>query len=114
MSEKYELIMTIVHKGYAEVVVSASRKAGAGGGTVMNGRGQGIHEKAKLFGIRIEPEKDIVLTLSESDKTEMIIDAISDAVKLDEPGNGIAFVLPVLKTAGICHDIKGYIEEDEK
>ena len=44
-------------------MVDASKKAGAGGGTIISGRGTGIHEHAKLFNIPIEPEKNIVLTL---------------------------------------------------
>lgn len=113
MSDKlFDLIVTIVNKGYAEEVIDASKAAGAEGGTIMNGRGQGIHEKAKIFGIQIEPEKDIVLTLIERSKSDEVLQAICEAVKLREPSNGVAFVLQVEKTAGICHDLKGYIKID--
>jgi hypothetical protein len=64
----YDLIVTIVNKGDSEKVVDFSKKAGAEGGTILHGRGTGIHEQAKLFNILIEPEKDIVLTLIEKEK----------------------------------------------
>lgn len=99
----FDLIVTIVNKGFAEDVVEHSKKAGAEGGTIINGRGTGVHENLKLFGISIEPEKEIVLTLIPKDKTNQVLHAISDAVHLDKPSNGIAFVLDVEKTVGIHH-----------
>jgi len=99
----FDLIVTIVNKGRGEDVVDATKKAGAGGGTIMSGRGTGIHENAKLFGIPIEPEKEIVLTLIDRDQTAAVLKAVSDAVELDKPGKGVAFVLKVEKTVGICH-----------
>lgn len=102
-SDKYSLIVTIVNKTQADMVVDASKKAGAEGGTIIYGRGTGIHEKAKLFSLLIEPEKEIILTLITKDKAEDVLEAIVKDTKLNEPGNGIAFLLDVEATAGICH-----------
>ena len=41
----YDLIVTIVNKGRAEKVMEAAKKAGAEGGTILHGRGSGVHEK---------------------------------------------------------------------
>lgn len=100
---KFDLIVTIVNRGKAVEVVEASKEAGAEGGTIINGRGSGIHETAKVFGIPIEPEKDIVLTLIDSVKTDEVLAAISERADLKKAGQGIAFVLAVDKTVGICH-----------
>ena len=99
----YELIVTIVNKGDSELVVEASKKAGAEGGTIIYGRGTGIHEQAKLFGITIEPEKELVLTLIEKEKTKEVLQVIVEETKLNKPGKGIAFILPVEQVAGINH-----------
>lgn len=99
----YDLIVTIVNKDSAELVVESARKAGAEGGTVLTGRGTGIHEQAKLFGITIEPEKEIVLTLISREKTAEVLEAIVREANLDKPGKGIAFVLEVQQVAGINH-----------
>ena len=101
--DKYDLIVSIVNKSIAEDVVDASKKAGAEGGTIIYGRGTGIHEKAKLFSILIEPEKEIVLTLIKKEFTEKVLKSIIESTHLNEPGNGIAFVLETEATAGICH-----------
>ncbi|MEN6515222.1 MAG: P-II family nitrogen regulator [Fervidobacterium sp.] len=97
----YNLITIIVDKGRAEEVIDAANKAGAKGGTIINARGSGIHESGKILSMEIEPEKEIVMILSESDTTENIVSAIKDAIKIDEPGNGILFVQDVNRTYGI-------------
>lgn len=100
----YDLIVTIVNKGKGDKVVEASKKAGAEGGTIMYGRGTGIHEKARLFGIPIEPEKEIILTLTPSDITQEVLQTILKEAELNKAGKGIAFVLALDKVVGINHD----------
>ncbi|WP_373894259.1 P-II family nitrogen regulator [Virgibacillus natechei] len=109
----YDLIMTIVNKGDAEKVVDSSKEAGAEGGTIMHGRGTGIHEKARLFHIQIEPEKEVVLTLIRKEKTDDVLAAIEDGAKLNEPGKGVAFVVEVEKTVGISHLLNHVTRFDE-
>lgn len=99
------LIVTIVDKGRGEAVLESSRKAGAGGGTVLLGRGTGIHEKQKLLGIPIEPEKEIVFTVVNSEKSEEVLQEILRGTDLCKPGMGIAFVVPIEKVVGVSHDI---------
>jgi nitrogen regulatory protein PII len=103
----YDLIVTIVSRGFAERIVGASKEAGAEGGTIFFGRGTGIHETKRLLGIPIEPEKEIVLTAVPRDMTEKVLSRIVEAGHLDQPGTGIAFVLELKKVAGICHILDG-------
>jgi len=107
----YDVIVTIVNKGYSEKVIEASKKAGAEGGTILNGRGTGIHEQAKLFSIQIEPEKEIVLTLIDREKTDDVLKAIMVEGELEKPGKGIAFVLEVERTIGINHILNRMVNE---
>jgi len=113
-TDKYDLIVTIVNKSLADTVVEASKKAGAEGGTIIYGRGTGIHEKKMLFSMMIEPEKEIVLTLIRNKKTQAVLDSIVTETKLNEPGNGIAFVLEVEATSGICHAINAENENHKR
>jgi nitrogen regulatory protein PII len=102
-SEPYDLIVTIVPKGEAETILQASRDAGAEGGTVMYGRGIGVHETRRILGISIEPEKEILLTVIPHRLTEVVMDAIVQAGRLATPGAGIIFSLSLDRVAGICH-----------
>lgn len=97
----YNSIFVVVDKGKAEAVVDSAKKAGARGGTIINARGSGIHESTKLFLMDIEPEKELILILSENRLTDAIIASIRKDLKMDEPGNGIIFVQEVSKTYGL-------------
>jgi nitrogen regulatory protein P-II 1 len=103
----YKLILTIVAKGKASKVVAASKKAGAKGGTILPGRGTApVSVYLDILGINFDPEKEIVLILAEEDIIENILQAISNEVKLNQPGNGVAFVVPVKGLAGIIYLLK--------
>jgi nitrogen regulatory protein P-II 1 len=92
------LIVTIVRKGWGNTVLEGTVKAGASGGTVLLGRGVGVNETESIFGIPIEPEKEVVLTLVPRDKTDAI---------LQEIVRGLAFVVPVEKVVGVPHIAAG-------
>ncbi len=97
------LIVSIVRKGWGNIVLEASVKAGATGGTVLLGRGIGVNEKESIFGIPIEPEKEIVLTLVQGSEVETILREIIRAAELNQPGHGLAFVVSVEKVLGMPH-----------
>ncbi len=99
----FNVIFTIVERGKGETIIKATHEAGAEGATLFFGRGAGIHEQKKIMGIPIEPEKEIVLTLIEKEKTDTVLEAIVRAGKLDEPGKGRAFVISVDKMVGAFH-----------
>ncbi|MBM3166540.1 MAG: P-II family nitrogen regulator [Chloroflexi bacterium] len=103
MAASRRLIVTIVTRGWGDRVLQASMDAGADGGTIMFGRGMGIHERQKLLGICIEPEKEIVLSVVPRDKADGILREIVKAAQLDKPGKGLAFVVPVEDLAGVVH-----------
>ncbi|SHN64034.1 P-II family nitrogen regulator [Desulfitobacterium chlororespirans] len=97
----YHAIYTVVDRGKAEEVMEAATQAGSRGGTIINARGSGIHETHTLFSMAIEPEKEIVMILAESKTTEAIVTAIRNELHINEPGNGIIFVLDVTQTYGL-------------
>ena len=97
------LIVTIVRKGWGDTVLEATMNAGAHGGTVLFGRGIGRNELQRVFGIQIEPEKEIVLTVVPSEQRDVILGEIVRAAGLNAPGKGLAFILPVEKLVGVAH-----------
>ncbi|MGA8942427.1 MAG: P-II family nitrogen regulator [Thermoactinomyces sp.] len=99
----HKLIVTVVNKGKGRKVVKASKQAGAEGGTVLFGKGSGIHELVTFLGIHIEPEKEVILTLIPDEKLESVLKAVTKAGELDRPGKGISFVLDTKKVVGIHH-----------
>nr|PZN69325.1 MAG: transcriptional regulator [Pseudomonadota bacterium] len=101
--ENPRLIVSIVRKGWGDTVLESSMNAGAHGGTVLFGRGIGRNEQQRVFGIKIEPEKEVVLTVVPAGIVQQVLDAITAAAELSAPGHGLAFVVPVEQVAGVVH-----------
>ena len=99
---KHEVIMCIVNSGFSETVMEAAREFGARGGTVIRGRGTANAEAEKLYGIAIQPEKEIVMILIDSSLKDDILHALYEKVGLNTPGQGIAFSLPVESAVGLA------------
>jgi nitrogen regulatory protein PII len=100
-SYKHELITCIVNSGFSDAVMDTARELGAKGGTVIRARGTANLEAEKLYGIAIQPEKEIVLILVDSSIKNSILHALYKVVGLNTPGQGIAFAMPVEDVIGL-------------
>jgi nitrogen regulatory protein PII len=100
----YSLIMTIVNRGYAELVTDSARAAGARGGTVLYARGTGIHGTEKFMNLDIQPEKEVVLTVVRRTAVREITHAILETSGLKTKGRGISFTLPITDLVGFSED----------
>ena len=100
MENNYELIVSIVNRGFSDEVVDGAKQSGAKGGTIIYGRGTSNYEKVNFFGISIEPEKEIILTLTKNEQKNEIMKGICEKARIDERGKGICFTLPVTQVRG--------------
>lgn len=115
MEHRYELVITIVNRGYAEIAMEAARTAGATGGTVAHGRGTGGKESKKLLGIAIQPEKEIILILVSTAIRDGVMRAVTAAVGLDTNGQGVCFSMPVEAAAGATFgNLETFANEEPK
>ena len=106
MKYQHEAIFCIVNSGYSDVVMEAAKKLGAGGGTVINARGTAPKDAETIFGITIEPEKEIVMILVPTSIKANVLHALYQEAGLDTPGQGIAFALPVDGVVGLSTPAK--------
>lgn len=89
--KNYQMINIIVNKGYAEDAMAAARKAGAGGGTIIGARGTAKEGDAAFFGMKIVPEKEMLMILVPAEKKNDIVSAITELPCFAETGSGIIF-----------------------
>ena len=101
MKFEHEVIFCVVNAGFSEAVMDAAKEFGARGGTVIRARGTANSESEKLFGITIQPEKEIVKILVTSDSKDDILHELYREVGLKTPGQGIAFSMPVDNVVGL-------------
>lgn len=97
----FKKISVIMDLGRAEEVMEAARAAGARGGTVLHGHGSVGEEAGKLFGIRIVPEKELLLIIAPTSDTPNIVKAIAEELNLDEAGNGILYIEDITDAGGL-------------
>ena len=99
--DNLELIICIVNTGFSEIAMDAARKHGARGGTIINGRGTATKEAEKIFNITIQPEKEIIIILVNTNIKDKILKGLYDEVGVNTAAQGIAFTLPVEDVVGI-------------
>jgi nitrogen regulatory protein PII len=97
----FKKLTVVVNRGMAEDVMDIARKSGIKGGTIMHGRGTGSEFTAKLFGMEIEPEKELVMILMPSDLIDKVVNDLFRELQLDIPGNGILFVESIVEVRGL-------------
>ncbi len=89
--DNYQMINIIVNKGYAEDAMAAARKAGAGGGTIISARGTAKEGDAAFFGMKIVPEKEMLMILVPAEKKAAVVEAVTALPCFAEAGSGIIF-----------------------
>lgn len=100
----HELIVTIVSRGYSDVVMDAARAAGATGGTVIHARSIGHRDAERFLGVTIEPEKEIVLITTSSAKKQDIMKAIATQTSVQAPCKAFLMSLPINGVIGTSVD----------
>jgi nitrogen regulatory protein PII len=100
MDKEYKLIICVVNRGFSDDVMDAAREAGARGGTVLHGRGTSLNTHT-VFGVRIEPEKELLLIAVEREACRTVMEAVNERVGLGTPGSGICFALPIEDIIGL-------------
>lgn len=98
----YSKITVIVDRGNAEKVMDIAREAGARGGTILHGRGSVSEQDAeRIFGIEIEPEKELIIILTPVSVTRAVFEAVAEKLSIGTRGNGIMYVENVNETYGL-------------
>ncbi|HNR24850.1 MAG TPA: P-II family nitrogen regulator [Candidatus Bipolaricaulis anaerobius] len=97
------VVIIVVARGQADHVVEEAKKAGALGATILFGRGTGEKEFRKFFDLHIESSKEVIFILTEEEKSRPIVKAVVEAGRLNDPGTGILFTMPVIDVIGLHH-----------
>jgi nitrogen regulatory protein PII len=92
---KNEMIISILNRGNSDAFMTAARKAGAQGGTVISARGISQEVIKKFFGISVQDEKEIIFILADKDTTVPIMNAVNSGFGASSKAAGVIFSLPV-------------------
>lgn len=96
-------IIGIVERGKADMIVKAAKKAGASGATIFFARGTGETEAKRFFNINVESAKEVIIILADTNEKDKIVEAMTDAGKINDAGTGIIFTLNIEDLIGLSH-----------
>lgn len=100
---KFSVLAAIVSEDYEQKVIDGARELGAGGITLLSGRGIGSDAKKTFFGMTYEGSQSIIIMVLEKGLSLEILKSIQ-AIIVDKENNnshGVVFSLPLEHLGGI-------------
>ena len=98
---KFSTVVAIVSEEYEDAAIDIAKANGAGGVTILKGRGLGLGDKTTFFGLSYERSETVLLFVMEKRSALNVIKAITQELKLDGSGDGLVFSLPIEHLSGI-------------
>lgn len=92
--KKIKMLTTIVDRGKGEKIAELLRENNVLYNMIFLGKGTANSEILDYLGLG-QTEKDIVLSVVQEDNVKNIFYNLNEKMNLKEPGNGIAFTLPI-------------------
>lgn len=98
---KFSVVVAIVADELEEKAIDAARNAGAGGVTIVSGRGIGAEEKKTFFGLTYQGSQAVLVCVVEKKLSVSIMEALTQELDLKKNSKGVVFTLPLEHIAGI-------------
>ena len=95
------LIVISVNEGYSESVMHIARKAGATGGTIINGRLADTEQFAEFANTEVDSNREILFILAPEKASGQIMEDVNREFGLTSAANGIIFAVPTEKALKI-------------
>ncbi len=106
INSNMKALYIVINAGFAEQVVEFIRSKGSTGATIINARGiSSLHKE--IMGISTDSEKEMILTLTDNETADKIMEAIKQNPRFRAVAHGVCFVLPVTKAIGLSQNLAG-------
>jgi nitrogen regulatory protein PII len=98
---KFSAVVLIVPEEDENPAVRILKEAGATGITIIKGKGLRQHDRKTFLGLGLERRESLMMCVVEKQLAMRILKAVKIEMKLDLPGGGLAFSLPLGSVVGI-------------
>lgn len=98
---RFAAVVLIVPEEDENRAVEIVKQAGATGVTILKGKGLRHNERKTFLGLGLEQKESLILCVVEKQLAMRILRAVKIELRLDLPGGGIAFSLPLGSVVGI-------------
>ena len=90
----YKIVVCIVPHDSGEIITNAAKQSGAGGGTILMGRGTASNNVLQLLGLG-DTSKDITLNIVETDICPKVCSALQEVCLTKKAHFGVLFTIDV-------------------
>lgn len=99
---KFSVLVAIIPENLEQQAIDTARDMGAGGITVLNGRGISNEAKKTFFGLSYDGSQSVLLMVLEKGLSLQVLKALKALVAPDETGSkGLIFTMPLEHLGGI-------------
>ena len=94
-ADAFDCVVAILNRGLSEDALAIAQAAGAGGATIIHGRGSGGHDM-KLLSFEVLKEKEVILWLVDARISDALARQLYTRLDLGGKGGGKVFLVPAL------------------
>ncbi|WP_339842441.1 transcriptional regulator [uncultured Halopseudomonas sp.] len=98
---KFSVLVAILAEDLEERAIKSAKAAGAGGITILNGRGLGAEQKKTFFGLTYEGSQSVLILVLEKKLSLQVMKCMVRDLDLNNDSRGVVFTLPLDHIAGI-------------
>ena len=98
---KFSVLVAMLAEDLEEQAIESAKAAGAGGMTILNGRGLGAEPKKTFFGLTYEGSQSVLILVLEKKLSLKIMKNLVRDLDLSNDSRGVVFTLPLDHIAGI-------------
>ncbi len=98
---KFSAVVLIVPEEDENRAVGILKESGATGLTILKGKGLRHNERKTFLGLGLERKESLLLCVVEKQLAMRILRSVKIQMKLDLPGGGLGFSLPLGSVIGI-------------
>lgn len=113
---KFSVLVAILAEELEEQAIDVARRSGAGGVTILGGKGIGAKEKKTFFGLTVEGSQSVLVFVLEKKLSVQVLKNLSLELDLQTSSRGVVFTLPLEHIAGIdltqIHQFEDRIKDD--
>lgn len=98
---KFSVLVAILAEDLEEQAIDIAKRSGAGGVTLLDGRGIGAKEKKTFFGLTYEGSQSVLVMVLEKKLSLSVLKNLSRELELKNSSRGVVFTIPLEHIAGI-------------
>ena len=95
VAERLAGVFCIVQRGHGDSIARIPLESGISVPSIHFGIGRGVRDKMGLLRITIPADKEVIYTLASSYDTDLLMDRMIEVGKLDQPGKGFIYEIPL-------------------